>query len=88
MPTSIRLDPEIERRLDQLAAKTGRTKAFYIRELIHNGLQGLEDYYLAVQVSARVQTGKEKTYSLAEARSILEVESRNRKVGTKRSPKD
>ena len=87
MPTSIRLDPEIEQRLDQLAAKTGRTKAFYIRELIHNGLQDLEDYYLAMQVSDRVRTGKEKTYSLAEARSLLEMESRNHKVGVKRSPK-
>ena len=88
MPTSIRLDPEIELRLDQLAAKTGRSKAFYIRVLIHNGLQDLEDYYLAGQVSTRVQAGKEKTYSLAEARSILELESRNRKIGAKRSPKD
>jgi len=87
VPTSIRLDPEIERRLDQLAAKTGRTKAFYIRELIHAGLRDLEDYYLAVQVSARVQAGKERTYSIKEARSILEVESRNRKTGAKRSPK-
>lgn len=88
MPTSIRLDPEIERRLDHLAAKTGRTKAFYIRELIHNGLQDLEDYYLAVQVSARVRAGKEKTYSIKEVRSILEVESRNHKAGAKRSSKD
>ena len=88
MPTSIRLDPEIERRLDQLAAKTGRTKAFYIRELIHNGLQDLEDYYLAMQVSARVRAGKERTYSIKEVRSILEVESRNHKVGVKRSSKD
>ena len=88
MPTSIRLEPEIERRLDQLAAKTGRTKAFYIRELINNGLQDLEDYYLAAQVSARVRASKEKTYSIKEVRSILEVESRNHKVGAKRSPKD
>lgn len=30
MATSIRLDPAIEPRLDSLAAKTGRTKAFYL----------------------------------------------------------
>lgn len=88
MHTSIRLDPEIERHLDELAEKTGRTKAFCIRELIHNGLRDLEDYYLTVQVSARVQAGKEKAYSLAEARSILEMGSRNRKIGAKRSSKD
>jgi RHH-type rel operon transcriptional repressor/antitoxin RelB len=29
--TSIRLAPELANRLDRLAAKTGRTKAFYLR---------------------------------------------------------
>jgi predicted transcriptional regulator len=38
MATSIRLAPEIERRLDALAARTGRTKAFYLREIIEQGL--------------------------------------------------
>ena len=33
MATSIRLEPEIEKRLDFLATQTGRTKAFYLREL-------------------------------------------------------
>jgi RHH-type rel operon transcriptional repressor/antitoxin RelB len=47
MATSIRLEPEIEKRLDHLAAATGRTKAFYLRELITNGLADLEDLYLA-----------------------------------------
>ena len=34
MATSIRLAPEIEQRLDYLASQTGRTKAFYLREII------------------------------------------------------
>jgi RHH-type rel operon transcriptional repressor/antitoxin RelB len=29
MATSIRLDPQLEQRLDQLAQRTGRTKAYY-----------------------------------------------------------
>ena len=37
----------IENRLDRLAALTGRTKAYYLREMVKNGLQDLEDYYLA-----------------------------------------
>ena len=46
MPTSVRLAPEVESRLERLAASTGRTKAFYLRELIEQGLDDLEDAYL------------------------------------------
>jgi RHH-type rel operon transcriptional repressor/antitoxin RelB len=42
MAVSIRLDPEIEQRLDHLAAQTGRAKSFYLRELIEGGLEDLE----------------------------------------------
>lgn len=44
---AIRLDPEIERRLELLAKKTGRTKTFYAREAILEHLEDLEDIYLA-----------------------------------------
>jgi RHH-type transcriptional regulator, rel operon repressor / antitoxin RelB len=71
MATSIRLTPEIERRLDFLAAQTGRTKAFYLRQMIENGLQDLEDYYLAAGVLERVRRGQEKVQSSAEVRSEL-----------------
>jgi RHH-type rel operon transcriptional repressor/antitoxin RelB len=47
MPTSIRLPKEIEDRLDSLARQTGRTKAFYLREIILEHIDDLEDYYLA-----------------------------------------
>lgn len=44
---SIRLDPEIERRLSELARRTGRTKSYYARELIEVNIEELEDRYLA-----------------------------------------
>ena len=44
---AVRLDGEIERRLERLAAKTGRTKTFYAREAIEAHLDDLEDFYLA-----------------------------------------
>lgn len=47
---AIRLDAEIEERLETLARKTGRTKTFYAREAILEHLEDLEDYYLAVEV--------------------------------------
>ena len=48
MPTSVRLDDETERRLGQLAQRTGRTKTWYIREAIKEYLDGWDEYYLAL----------------------------------------
>ena len=46
---AIRLDQEVESRLEQLAKKTGRTKTYYAREAILEHLEDMEDYYLAVE---------------------------------------
>ena len=46
---AIRLEPEIEERLERLAKNTGRTKTFYAREAILEPLEDLEDVYLAKQ---------------------------------------
>ena len=75
MATSIRLEPEIERRLNFLAKQTGRTKAFYLRELITRGMEDLEDYYLAADVLERVRKGEEEVLSSAEVRGALELGS-------------
>ena len=44
---SLRLPDEIEKRLEALARKTGRTKSFYAREAILRHLEDLEDAHLA-----------------------------------------
>lgn len=74
MATSIRLSPETEQRLDFLAAQTGRTKAFYLREIVEQGLEDLEDYYLAADVLERVRKGQEKVFSSAQVRKELGLE--------------
>jgi RHH-type transcriptional regulator, rel operon repressor / antitoxin RelB len=71
MATSIRLDPITEQRLDQLAARTGRTKAYYLRELVTSGLDDLEDYYLAASTVERVRKGQEKVYSADQVRTDI-----------------
>lgn len=71
MATSIRLGAETEQRLDFLAAQTGRTKAFYLREVIERGIEEMEDYYLAADVLERIRKGKEKVYSAAQVRKDL-----------------
>lgn len=46
---AVRLPPEVEKRLERLARRTGRSKTFYVREAVLQHLEDLEDYYLAVQ---------------------------------------
>ena len=48
MAISIRLDQDIESRLDALARETGRTKTQYVREAIIRFLEDEEDYRLAL----------------------------------------
>lgn len=71
MPTSVRLDPGIERRLDYLASQTGRTKAYYLRQIIEYGLEEMEDYYLAAEVLEKVRKGQELVFSSADVRKDL-----------------
>ena len=75
MATSIRLPPELEQRLDNLASQTGRTKAFYLREMIERGLEDMEDYYLAADVLERVRKGEEPVYSSEEVRAELGLDN-------------
>ena len=74
MATSIRLAPETERRLAFLAAQTGRTKAFYLREIIDRGLEDIEDYYLAADVLERIRKGQEQVHDAADVRKELGLE--------------
>lgn len=46
---ALRLPADIERRLDELARRTGRSKSFYAREAILEHLEDLEDTYLATE---------------------------------------
>jgi RHH-type rel operon transcriptional repressor/antitoxin RelB len=57
---AIRLPEEIEKRLDALAKRTGRTKTFYARQAILEQLDDLEDYYRAEKAWQEVESGKGK----------------------------
>jgi RHH-type transcriptional regulator, rel operon repressor / antitoxin RelB len=71
MATSVRLNPETEKRLDNLAAMTGRTKAYYIREMIESSIDDLEAAYRADATLERIRKGEEKVHSLAEVERRL-----------------
>ncbi|MDE0104431.1 MAG: CopG family transcriptional regulator [Bryobacterales bacterium] len=70
---SIRLDPETEQRINSLASQTGRTKAFYMRQMVESQLGEVEEYYLAADALERVRQGKERVYCSAEVREDLEL---------------
>ena len=44
---SVALNPDIERRLSELARRTGRSESDFARELIEGNIEDLEDRYLA-----------------------------------------
>ena len=56
MATSIRLAPEIEQRLDFLAIHTGRSKAYYLREIIESGIDVTDE--VIVEGQNKVQIGQ------------------------------
>lgn len=59
---SVRLEPEIEERLDNLARETGRTKNLLVQEAIERYLDDPEDVFLAERVLERLRRGEEKTH--------------------------
>ena len=71
---AIRVPDEIEKRLEELARKTGRTKTFYAREAILAHLEDMEDYYQAVESYQEFIAGSEKTVSLEEVEQDLGLE--------------
>jgi RHH-type rel operon transcriptional repressor/antitoxin RelB len=71
----VRLEPELEERLDWLAKKTGRTKSYHAKQAIKKYLEDKEDYLIAVAALERIENGKEKTISLEELVKKYALES-------------
>ncbi len=49
----IRLEPELEEKLDSLAKETGRSKSYYAREAIRQYLEDREDYLKGIAALER-----------------------------------
>ena len=61
---TIRLSQSVEKRLERLARRTGRSKSFYVREAILQHLGDLEDIYLAERALERIRSGEDDTIPL------------------------
>ncbi|HCI69639.1 MAG TPA: anti-toxin [Balneola sp.] len=71
MPITVRLGESVEKRLDELAKLTGRTKTYYIRQALEEKLDEMEDLYMAEQRIEKPQ----KRWSLDEIERGDDLES-------------
>ena len=74
MSTVVELTPDIEQRLEALAARTGRSKREQLQDIIAQGVEDMEDYYLSAEVLKRVQQREERVYSAEAVRRELGLE--------------
>ena len=74
MVITVELDRDTDQRLEELAARTGKSKAEHAAEILKYGMEDVEDYYAAVEVSGRIARGEEKVYSLEEVMRDLGVD--------------
>jgi len=66
----IRLEPELEEKLESLAKETGRSKSYYAREAIRQYLEDREDYLKGIAALER----REPTITLEELERRLGLE--------------
>lgn len=59
----VRLDRELEKKLEKLARKTHRSKSYYVREALRLYLDEIEDYELALE---RLHNPRDKVISAEE----------------------
>lgn len=72
---ALNLPADIEKRLEDLARKTGRSKSDYAREAIIEHLDDLEDLYLAEERLRELRDGEATTISLADLMKTHGVEN-------------
>lgn len=74
MATSVRIPEETQQRLDALAARTHRSRSFYLREAIERGLPQVEWEYDIAQRVSEVRSGAVTTETLAEVVADLDLD--------------
>jgi RHH-type rel operon transcriptional repressor/antitoxin RelB len=64
---AIRLEPELEDKLESLAKETGRSKSYYVRKALRQFLEDREDYLQGIAARER----REPTITLDELQRRL-----------------
>ena len=61
---ALQLPPDIERRLEELAERTGKPTSFHVEQAVLDLLDELDDIHLAEQRLAEIKAGRTSTISL------------------------
>lgn len=72
--TSVKLSDETGAKLERLAARTGRSKSYYLREAIETHIDQLVREYDILETAQNVRAGRERTYTLDELEAILDLD--------------
>jgi len=73
VPRSLRLPVEIDERLSRLVAATGRSKSYYLRELVTTGIDDLEYAYGLVTRAEAIRAGQRETRPLDDLMAELDI---------------
>lgn len=74
VPTTIRLNDELESRIKKLAVETGRSQSFYINQMIEREIDHIEEVYGILEETEQYQAGTLQTYSSNDMRRELDLE--------------
>ena len=67
--------PEIQERINFWSNKENKTPDLFLKKIITEHLEDLEDYYEAVRVSEEIKAGRIKVHSWEEVRERLGLEN-------------
>ncbi|HEU0256719.1 MAG TPA: ribbon-helix-helix protein, CopG family [Microbacteriaceae bacterium] len=73
VPRSLRLPVEVDERLSRLAAATGRSKSYYLRELVTTGIDDLEYAYGLAERAEAIRAGRRTTRPLDDLLSEMSI---------------
>lgn len=85
---AIRLPENIEERLERLAKRTGRTKAYYVKQAIIDHLQDLEDVEVADKRLENLRSGKTRTVPLSQLLKKHGVDRVHSRTQSSRKPRN
>lgn len=85
---AIRFPKKIEERLERLAKRTGRTKAYYVRQAVIEHLQDLEDIEVADKRLENLRSGKTRTVALSQLLTKHGVGRRRLQASSTQKPRN